>query len=293
MTNHHMKTYLENTIEYIEVNLEKHLTADELAGAVNLSKYHLQRVFKSVCGIGLMAYVRQRKLTESLIYLKTRQLSIIDLAMQLGYDYEQSFTRAFKKNFGLTPSQYRQKNIALKIRPKLDLSFVVDLEDAVIIKPEHVMMPPMQVAGLRCEISQDEKYRGKASEKGVDFFFNQRMRIKNPVNENIYIGYTTAVLNRPEMTQYLTGIPVDEKSVLPEDFVVDQIPSGEYIIFKIIGNFPARELTWRHLQEIWHYRDCYLKGQGAKQQKYGYFEYVDFSKCDEHYCELSLYIPKP
>ncbi|MBP2630601.1 MAG: transcriptional regulator with only domain, AraC family, partial [Firmicutes bacterium] len=78
-------------LRYIEENLYKKFSLDDIAMHCGMSKYHLHRMFKSLTGESLMEYVQSRKLSSSISELKDTSRRIIDIAMDYGFDYEQSY----------------------------------------------------------------------------------------------------------------------------------------------------------------------------------------------------------
>jgi len=111
-------TVLELT-SYIENNLENDITSQSLSEEFNMSVFQLHRIFNHLSLMPLMKYIRKRRLARGLFLLKETSLKIIDIAMQLGYKYEQSFIRAFKEEFNLTPLQYRKSEIILEVTPSI------------------------------------------------------------------------------------------------------------------------------------------------------------------------------
>ena len=91
--------------QYIEENLERKIDIEDAAKAAGYSASHLHRLFTFAYGISVADYIRKRKLTNSLPLLLDRRKSILDIAMVCGYEYEQSFSRAFKDEFGITPGK--------------------------------------------------------------------------------------------------------------------------------------------------------------------------------------------
>lgn len=69
---------------------------------------HLQRMFKDVTGHAIGAYIRARRLSKSAVALRLTARPILDIALQYRFDSQQTFTRAFKKQFSLTPALYRR-----------------------------------------------------------------------------------------------------------------------------------------------------------------------------------------
>ncbi|KKM58894.1 helix-turn-helix domain-containing protein [Yersinia pestis] len=102
--------FIEELIEWIEINLEKRPTLDDVAKISGYSKWHLQRKFKSIVGLQLASYIRGRVLTRAAVALRISRKPIITIPDELGFDSQQTFTRTFKKRFGVTPNSFRQMN---------------------------------------------------------------------------------------------------------------------------------------------------------------------------------------
>ncbi|EHQ9014873.1 helix-turn-helix transcriptional regulator [Escherichia coli] len=98
--------------QYIEQHLEEHpVTIDELVTYTGYSRGHLQRLFRNITGISLGKYITLRRIFRAAIYLKKTDITLTNISERLCYDSQQSFTRAFKKNTGYTPQQYRDSHV--------------------------------------------------------------------------------------------------------------------------------------------------------------------------------------
>jgi len=94
---------------WIDQNLDKSLSIDEVAAKSGYSKWHLQRMFRSVTKQTLGGYIRERRLTLAAEALRQTQRPIFDIAMDLGYVSQQTFSRVFRREFDRTPSDYRHQ----------------------------------------------------------------------------------------------------------------------------------------------------------------------------------------
>ncbi|MCW0329933.1 superoxide response transcriptional regulator SoxS [Pantoea ananatis] len=92
---------------WIDQNLDKSLSIDEVAAKSGYSKWHLQRMFRSVTKQTLGGYIRERRLTLAAEALLQTQRPVFDIAMQYGYDSQQTFSRVFRRQFSQTPTAYR------------------------------------------------------------------------------------------------------------------------------------------------------------------------------------------
>jgi AraC family transcriptional regulator len=104
---------IQNTIDYIEDNLESELDIDFLAARIYSSSFHFQRIFAILCDCTVGEYIRNRKLTAAGYELKNSDANILDLAVKYGYETNESFTRAFTRFHGITPSSARKNKVSL------------------------------------------------------------------------------------------------------------------------------------------------------------------------------------
>lgn len=95
--------------QWIEDNLETRLDIDAVAAKAGYSKWHLQRIFKSVTGHSLATYMRLRRLSAAAQALRSSHDTILSVAMRYNFDSQQSFSRTFKKYFGQSPNSYRRQ----------------------------------------------------------------------------------------------------------------------------------------------------------------------------------------
>ncbi len=93
--------------DWIDQNLDKTLSIDEVAAKSGYSKWHLQRMFRTVTKQTLGGYIRERRLTLAAEALLQTQRPVFDIAMQYGYDSQQTFCRVFRRQFSQTPTAYR------------------------------------------------------------------------------------------------------------------------------------------------------------------------------------------
>lgn len=110
---------LNKAMDYIEENITNELALDEISSVTNYSQYHFGRLFYYISDMPLSEYIRKRKLTLAAEELKCSDIKIIDLAIKYGYESADSFTRAFVKQHGMTPSYMRSNNCISNDYPKL------------------------------------------------------------------------------------------------------------------------------------------------------------------------------
>ena len=122
---------IQNAIDYIENNITEELDYELIAKESFSSSFHFQRVFSILCGYTLGEYIRNRRLTLAGTELAHGKKKVIDIAYKYGYDTPESFTKAFQKFHGITPSQARSNGAMLKSFSRLSIK--VSLEGGNIM----------------------------------------------------------------------------------------------------------------------------------------------------------------
>jgi AraC family transcriptional regulator len=95
-------------VGYIEEHLGEQICLGTLAQLARLSHHHFCRAFKQSFGVPPHQYHVQRRIEQAKLLLADRSISITDIAFTLGYSQTSSFSVAFRKNTGWTPSEYRK-----------------------------------------------------------------------------------------------------------------------------------------------------------------------------------------
>lgn len=99
---------IQNSIYFIEKNVDKRIEIDELSKQSYLSPYYYQRLFSKLVGKPVMEYIKLRRLAKAADYMIANKNSrISDVAYRFGFENHETFTRSFKSTYGITPENYR------------------------------------------------------------------------------------------------------------------------------------------------------------------------------------------
>ena len=112
-------------VELIQGEPAREWTVAELAREVSMSRTLFTRRFRDVLGAPPMRYVAKARLGRAAGYLATSNSSVYEIALLVGYDSDASLSKAFKRQFGLTPGQYRElaaTTPVLAVRDTVELS---------------------------------------------------------------------------------------------------------------------------------------------------------------------------
>lgn len=102
---------LNKVITYIEQHLKTEINYHEVKKICCCSLPKLQQMFLITCGVPMAEYIRNRRMTISAVELINTKVKIIDLALKLGYESPESFTRAYRMFHGVTPSATRKTGV--------------------------------------------------------------------------------------------------------------------------------------------------------------------------------------
>ena len=112
-------------ISYIESHLKDDLSIEDVASYVYMSSGYFQKAFTMLCGFTVSEYIRNRRLAEAGMELLSSNKKIIDIALMYGYDSHDSFTKAFSRFHGVTPSAVRRGGCTIKAFAPLRLQFIL------------------------------------------------------------------------------------------------------------------------------------------------------------------------
>lgn len=206
-------------IDYIERNLTESIEYKELAKIVGVSEYSLQRIFTFVVGISLSEYIRKRRLSKAFEELKTTDIKIIDIAFKYQYESTISFSRAFKKIFGITPSKCKESDKEFKLFPiiKFNNYETYDELNYEIKDIEEIIIYCKKVVSTTYEDSlyNIRKLYKKIKESGLYQKFNE-------------IGQYGVLYYQKGIYIYLVGCEIEYEDT--EKFI---IPKGKYAIFHV------------------------------------------------------------
>ena len=101
---------IEEVMRYIRHHIDKPIRRETLAAVAGFSVPHFHRVFTAHVGESAISYIRRIRLERAARKLRMGAVDITEVALAAGYDTHAAFSKAFKQQFGLSPSEFRQLN---------------------------------------------------------------------------------------------------------------------------------------------------------------------------------------
>ena len=229
---------------YMEEHLTEDISLDDVARAVHLSPFFLQRGFSLMTGFGVGEYLRNRRLYEAALDLQGTGEKVIDIAFRYGYETPESFTKAFARFHGATPTQVRE---GAALRPFLPLTIHISIQGGSKMEPKITPMFPFKLIGFQKVFTYEEAYSEipKFWDETCERYANNVYAGNPPANpyeqalvDNCIGEYGVCIDDlgggrfRYLIAGKYTGGPV------PEGMVLYEFPRGEWAVFDCVGPNP-------------------------------------------------------
>jgi AraC-like DNA-binding protein len=104
-------------LQYLECHWQRQVTIDELARTVNLGPSRLEHLVKAYAKCSIRDIVRRRRIAEAAKLLLTTHQRVSEIGYAVGFADMSNFNHAFRREFGVSPRQYRQRELALRDVP--------------------------------------------------------------------------------------------------------------------------------------------------------------------------------
>lgn len=258
-------------IDFIEAHLFEPFTLDEVASAATLSTYHFARTFRALMGETVMDYARRRRLTLAAVRLVEEDVRLIELALETGFESQEAFSRAFKRQFHKTPGAWRKSGARLmaNTRHAPDLSQLVHTKEKITMEPRFVETEKIMVIGLMANFNDESK-------KGIpDLWaaFAPRMGEINARIEGTTYGVCFPAALNEENFDYMAAVPVSNFDAVPEGMVARTVPAHKFAVFTHkTGDDSLHNDLQKSVQYIW---GTWLPNSGYEHARVPDFELYD------------------
>jgi AraC family transcriptional regulator len=215
----------ENVLIDIEKNIRDDIDVYQLSKKYDLSVVHLRRLFAFAFKQTISGYMRSRRLAASLDDLLKTDSTILDIALHYGFEYEQSYIRAFKHEFGLTPGDLRKTGQIVKIKPPLHLFDTNKLGDGLIFGPDIVMVPEFHVVGKEYQVTFRDMLP-LCPLLARQFYANDRINIPNFVNAKVISCISREADSNADYYLFMPSVQVKTLATIPDGFDHYTFPSS-------------------------------------------------------------------
>jgi AraC family transcriptional regulator len=290
-----MKPYilLENILLDIEEGIRNNIDAFTLSKKHDISEVHLRRLFNFAFNKTISGYIRSRTLTESLDDLLKTDKNILDIALEYGFGYEQSYSRSFRREFGISPNNFRKSGHIVKIQPPLHLFDENKVDDNAIFGPEFVIVPQFHMIGKAHQIPFEISIKTAPNVAKI-FWENERRQIKKVINPDVYIGFTHKINHEKKYSEYLPSVQVRNLSDVPNGLCGATFNTSMCARFRYIGQHHYYDINREIANKMYSAIMKYMNDENAKYsllRDKTYFERIDAKQYDGNYCQMEWFTP--
>jgi len=252
---------VENMQRYIENNLCNNITLKQLSKAAGYSPWHAARLFKEVTKKTPFDYIRALRLSKAALILRDRDEKILDVALDFVFDSHEGFTRAFSKEFGMTPRKYAKNTPPIKLfMPYKVFSTYQELKKGDNLnmnnnqKTKSVFVQIIERPARKVLLKRGIKathYFEYCEELSCDIW-----SILTSVKEALYepIGmWLPKHLIKKGTSEYVQGVevPLNYSNIIPDGFEIIELPPCKMMVFQ--GEPYDDEKFADAIDEVWNH----------------------------------------
>ena len=219
-----------DSIQYIEEHITDDITTDNIAKAVNVSPFYFQKGFAMLCGYTVGEYIRNRRLTLAANDLALSDDTVLDIALRYLYDSPDSFTKAFTRFHGVSPTAVRRNGALMRSFAPLRLKFSlqggylmdyrIEKKDAFTVMGNAKVFPYEGAKAAVPQFLKEHFADGKGSVVSGKYGIN--------IDGEMSM----------ESFEYLIADTYDPQKNVPAGFVTRTIPSFTWAVFPCKGALP-------------------------------------------------------
>lgn len=244
----------------MEENLPGEIDLAACAKACGYSEYHFLRVFKEAAGLTPADYIRKRRLSEIAKQITETGEAVSEIAFRYGFNSKENFTRAFKAEHHILPTEYKAAQNSLKLYEPLFFE-----TKPFSVTPEIVMLPGFSLAVYR----SDEDYPPNFWNK-----YNARKLSLRLSGGTPCLDFGVSIWNAAEnRLDYFIGIATEEAKGDLSGTQELTIPGGLYAVFQTPVTTHADFVntihrTWEYINEVWFRQSSYERKCGPEFECY-------------------------
>lgn len=221
---------IQSAIKFIEQHMTEDISAEEIANHVHISPFYFQKGFSMLCGYSVMEYIRNRRLSLAGGDLVATDMKIIDVAMKYGYDSPDSFTKAFIRFHGVSPTMVRKNEVMLKTFAPLKLE--ISLKGGYLMNYKIVEKESFTVLAV------SKKFEYETCKEEIPRFWQEHYEKGNDKHVCGMFGINIDETMGNDSFEYLIADTYSPNAKIPEGFVTRTIPAFTWAVFSCDGPMP-------------------------------------------------------
>ena len=236
---------------YIRDHIQDEITLADLAAASSFSPWYARRLFMEHLNMTPAVYIRRLKLSKSALRLRDENISVLDVAISMGFGSVDGYQRAFRREFGCNPKEYSTSPVpiwlftpSLIIEKERNVNAMSEIRNVFI----QVIEKPSRKVIIKRGIKATE-YWSYCEEVGCDVW-GLLTSIPSISGEPVCL-WLPEHLRKPVTNEDVQGVEVepDYSGKIPDGFEIIDLPASTYLLFR--GEPFAEENYVSAITEIW------------------------------------------
>ncbi|KPV60300.1 hypothetical protein QJ48_06360 [Paenibacillus sp. A3] len=273
-------------IDFIEANLKEELSVMDVSKEIGYSYHHFSRLFHGITGLPASEYILKRRLTEAADQLIHSRRKSIDISTEYQFTNYETFVRAFKRMFGITPSELRKQSFVYPLHrfSRLRQEDIRYRDTIRGIEPQIVERGEIRIVGLVAVVQQSAH---PITEAWSRLFRETDLPASRHVPEKYYqLGFWPT---NYEMNGFyvMCGLEVERITEIPLTMTAKTVPPAKYIRFIHKGLSRHVSFTYKYIYETWLPQSEYALTLPYEFEYYG----SAYQGPDNEDSETEIYIP--
>lgn len=245
---------ISHALHYIEEHLHDSFSLEDVSKAAFSSLSYMHRIFYQMTGLTMKEYIRQRRLAKAASLLQDTNHTILHIALDSGYQTSESFSRAFKRQYSVSPSECRNQRIEIITQQPIDIS-----RDFIFKQPEDldfnlqltaISLPKTTICGFITETCmQDNKHIKDICEFANHYLTTGLLNKYFDQNKTEFYGVYTDMTSQDEFKYTIGGL---DQAIIDKEqgMVTHTLPATTYAKFTLDRNDRIKE-AWHYIYGAW------------------------------------------
>ena len=220
---------INKVVAYINNHLDETLDLKTLANEVALSDFHFHRIFKALKGEAIGGYITRLRLEATARLLRYTALTIEEIAFNIGYETPASLSKAFKKQYGISPTEYRTNKDTYIMKKE------IINPDLALKTPKIVTLEPKNLIYVALTGAYGSLDYGKAYEQLWAVIKAQKLFTKGI--ESICISYDDPKITEGSLQRSDVCLAIHKPAIPQEEVSCKTLAGGKYAVFFYQGSY--------------------------------------------------------
>ena len=220
---------INKVVAYINNHLDETLDLQTLANEAALADFHFHRIFKALKGEAIGGYITRLRLEATARLLRYTTLTIEEIAFNIGYETPASLSKAFKKQYGISPTEYRtNKDTYIMKKEIINPNLALKTPKIVTLEPKNLIY--VALTGAYGSLDY-----GKAYEQLWAVIKAQKLFTKGI--ESICISYDDPKITEGSLQRSDVCLAIHKPATPQEEVSCKTLAGGKYAVFFYQGSY--------------------------------------------------------